>query len=238
MFPIISAQPSFTPLNLYGIKQWVDAVQINQSGISGGKVATWNDLSGLGNDFIQGTGASQPSYLTNQINGLPAISFVGSQSMIASLAASVSRLVAFTIFIVFKYGGSPPGTLLASNVSASDRMTIQKDGSTSLISATYNGTSYTAKSAVFSNTTNAHIVQMKNTIANAVSQWIDNTSSGGGATPSTGAPSSTYILGSNPSAVGFTGLIAEFILLNRATSAAEDAYFNSYLSLKWGVTIA
>ncbi|HTB81291.1 MAG TPA: choice-of-anchor tandem repeat GloVer-containing protein [Opitutaceae bacterium] len=46
---------------------------------SGGFVSTWADQSGLGNNATQGNSSSQPSLVTGQINGLPAVHFNQSQ---------------------------------------------------------------------------------------------------------------------------------------------------------------
>lgn len=54
---------------------WYDANSLSLSDTD--PVSTWDDLSGNGNDAIQGTGTARPLYRTAQINGLPAVVFDG-----------------------------------------------------------------------------------------------------------------------------------------------------------------
>jgi hypothetical protein len=46
----------------------------------GDPVVSWNDLSGLSNDFAQGLPGRQPIYIRNQINGLPSLRFTQAAS--------------------------------------------------------------------------------------------------------------------------------------------------------------
>lgn len=69
-----------------------------------GAISKWNDVSGLGNNAIQNTPSNQPVFLTNLVNGRPAIRFDGTndQLMLGVNPASNS----FTIFAVAKPSAS------------------------------------------------------------------------------------------------------------------------------------
>ncbi len=72
----------FVPTDITGCELWLDASQIG--GLSDGDpVSTWSDGSGNGNDAVQATGGSQPTYKTGIINSLPVVRFATSQYMIA-----------------------------------------------------------------------------------------------------------------------------------------------------------
>jgi len=79
-----------------GLSYWLDASDGSKITLAGSNVTAWADSSPAGVNFAQGTTANQPVYVTNAINGLPAVRFNGtSQKMVASKAANVQ-----TVFII------------------------------------------------------------------------------------------------------------------------------------------
>ncbi len=68
----------FTPSELSGLQGWYRA----DAGVTtvSGAVSQWNDQSGNAHHWSQATSANRPGYATNQINGLPAITFASSLS--------------------------------------------------------------------------------------------------------------------------------------------------------------
>lgn len=64
-------------------------------------VSVWADQSGGGNDLTQASSSLQPSFLTNQLNGYPAVSFDGTDDFMKT-ALIPSLLQPCTVFIVFK----------------------------------------------------------------------------------------------------------------------------------------
>lgn len=63
---------SFLPTDIADLRVWLKAGRI--TGLNDGDaVATWSDLSGNGNDATQATGAKQPLYQTNIVNGEPIV---------------------------------------------------------------------------------------------------------------------------------------------------------------------
>lgn len=77
-FPIpVTFIPStpFDPGTLSGNTLWLDANNAGSITQSGGYVSQWNDLSPTGATFTQANAALQPLYVSNAINGKPALSF-------------------------------------------------------------------------------------------------------------------------------------------------------------------
>jgi hypothetical protein len=71
-----------TPADVTGLRLWLKADAI--TGLSdGAAVATWPDSSGLGNDAGEGTGTFQPTYQTNEVNGLPCVRFDGTDDRLS-----------------------------------------------------------------------------------------------------------------------------------------------------------
>jgi len=72
----------------------------------GDNVTTWLDQSGNSNDLTQGVGGSQPTYETNELNGLPMVKFDGVDFMQVALAGG-ALTQPFSIFVVAKWWAAP-----------------------------------------------------------------------------------------------------------------------------------
>jgi autotransporter-associated beta strand protein len=87
---------SFGPLNEgQGLSYWLDANNASKLTLANTNVTAWADSSTNGVNFAQGTSANQPVYVSNVINGLPALRFSGNQKMVASKTVNAQ-----TVFIV------------------------------------------------------------------------------------------------------------------------------------------
>jgi hypothetical protein len=90
-----------TPADVTGLRLWLKADAI--TGLSdGAAVATWSDSSGLSNDAANSAGASQPTYQTNEVNGLPCVRFDGTDDRLdvanANMLAASNNAAGFTAF--------------------------------------------------------------------------------------------------------------------------------------------
>lgn len=63
-----------TPGNVSGCTLWLNAAFITGKS-NGDSMSSWDDSSGNGITTTQATGARQPTYQTNQVNGLPGVLF-------------------------------------------------------------------------------------------------------------------------------------------------------------------
>ena len=81
---------------LSGLSYWLDAADGSKLSLSGSNVTAWADSGALGVNFTQATAAQQPVYVTNAINGLPAVRFNG----ITNKLTSVKTATCQTVFIV------------------------------------------------------------------------------------------------------------------------------------------
>jgi hypothetical protein len=86
---------------------WLDASDLSTISIGTG-VSEWRDKSGNGRHVSQGTGGTQPTLTQNGLNGLPVLSFNGSQYLTSISAASVWNFLHNTngssIFAVWRAG--------------------------------------------------------------------------------------------------------------------------------------
>ena len=111
------ASGTVNPLPLAGnLKLWVKA----DAGVvldANGKVAQWRDLSGNGNNFIQGTFSARPAKTANDasFNGLPAITFsTTSQLLTLSNSLDGGANSNYTIFTVSRLSGGSNQRLISS----------------------------------------------------------------------------------------------------------------------------
>jgi len=73
---------TFLPTMLPNLTLWLRADSLTN--LDGVKVSSWTDSSGSGNTTTQGTGANQPTFHTNRINLMPAVTFDGSATRMAT----------------------------------------------------------------------------------------------------------------------------------------------------------
>jgi hypothetical protein len=90
-----------TPADVTGLRLWLKADAI--TGLSDGAgIATWSDSSGLGNDAVMAVGGFQPTYQTNEVNGLPCARFDGTDDRMditnANMLAASNNAAGFTAF--------------------------------------------------------------------------------------------------------------------------------------------
>jgi len=109
--------PLWTPAKL-AIDLWLDAADsstlftLNSGGVTpanGGTVGRWQDKSGNSRHITQATLASRPLYQTGSLNGLPAITFDGSNDVLTSSATGAVGKQNITLLVVFRMvtgGGS------------------------------------------------------------------------------------------------------------------------------------
>ena len=79
---------------------WYDASDISTITLNGSKVSQWKDKSGHSGHLIQTTEANQPTYATNQVNGLNVVQFP--EAIDTSMIGATYTHDTFTCYIVAK----------------------------------------------------------------------------------------------------------------------------------------
>jgi hypothetical protein len=99
---------SSTPLTIPGCTLWLDAADTSSITLSGSNVTQWSDKSG--NGLNVSAASSQPTYVTNAVNGLGTLAFNGSQNLTAG-SVTGERLIGNSgncaLFVVMKLNSSP-----------------------------------------------------------------------------------------------------------------------------------
>jgi uncharacterized repeat protein (TIGR01451 family) len=202
---------------------------------NGGSVDFWNDqTSNLTN--VSQTGIARPTYTANGINYNPSLSFNGSQNLVntatTGLTGGDKSILSVAIANVLPSGTTgiigSGGTLNEVDYGyEGGKLNVYENLSNNAVATTANATGSVLLSTA---------IEDNNTFS-----FFNNGTANG--TASTNSSPSTYRLtiGSHNANGGdknfFNGQIAEVIVFDRAISAAERANVESYLAIKYGVTL-
>jgi Secretion system C-terminal sorting domain len=236
------------------IALWLDASQLTLSDGSG--VATWPDLTNNGRNATQATGANQPTFETNELNGLGIVRFNGTTSFMAgSLGPTFNA--PFTLFAVarfaqvnqgaddndyvFDLGAPGPGTL-GTKASISRRRNNDAIARTNRYYS-FQGATPQYGPVINGGLGNVHAFGAVYQLRSPFQQLYYN------GTLSFAAPSTTvvnsngvYHLGrlNNTADVNYflDGDIAEVIVYNSVLSSTQIRIIQSYLAAKWGFVLS
>lgn len=216
---------------------WWDASQIVGL-VNNDPVTTWSDLRGT--YHVSNTLTARPTYLTNQVNGLPAVSFDTTNDVLIYSGAFITGAAARHVFVVGKateaagnnniylqWGAYNPSALFGVgnfvHMNCYNTLWRSTTGAStsafSLVEAQYNG------GAIFT----------------TGKMWLN-----GASVTRTGTTDNTLNTGSTQIDIGNMGmganfyakLIAEILIYGAALSAADRAQVASYLGAKYAITFS
>ncbi len=201
-------------------------------------VLSWLDSSGNNRNATQGTTAHQPIYTDNGLNFNPVIDFDGVNH---DMAANIPSNNTMTIFAVGE--GTYPGTtrnILNLNGGGNGAVTLEQTGATTLQSRYFDGS---APTGVVSTTVADGVPFLLNYdfVAGSNSQLFNAGVTQGTAATNANTLSATLTagIGSHPTNTSrrWNGSIAEVLIYNGAITATERHRIESYLALKYGITL-
>jgi hypothetical protein len=244
-------QAPFKPTDIAGCQLWLDGA--DRTTITGTSAVTqWNDKSGNGyNGTVVNAAVGSPvapSYLTNSINGLPAITMSGTSYFTGSTNVNSTTLTCFFLGnCVFGTGGSSQQRILGLSIPGSDDfsstlrpipLSVISGGTQLLAYRNANMASATVVSGtnfigccIFDGTSN--YMYKDGTLGTQVSSSGTFTTSiyGVGSDAGTQFMGGTSSLGTNC----LVGKIGEMILFNTALTTPQRQQIESYLAQKWGL---
>lgn len=206
---------------------------------SGSNVTQWSDLSGSSpaNDATQGTGADQPTLVTDAVNGLSAVSFDGSSDYL-SLASGLGDLTSgVSIFAVVKPTSTGTATIFTSgNSDPADETSIETLNTQGRFNA-YNsttGSSVTTPTSTFT----VDKFQLFDAVHDGSSDAalaLNTLSAGSGTVQNlTNTSRSLNYVGSDNSLGSFwQGELAELLVYSRVVSDTEKAQIEAYLFARY-----
>lgn len=264
LLTLLRQKGGFSPTDVSGLALWLDASDLSTITHDAGAVSQWDDKSGNGYAFTQGTASEQPTTGATQ-NARNVLTFDGSGNLAASTASDWNFLsdgTQYTIFVVAKPGvvadpNALYGLLCTSRVTAAstgvsllwdDRAagpfnervthTVYDGAGTSVTNNTANGVM--AANAyglitVKSDSQNATAAERSAIDVNNGTVYKANTST---RTPGANAEGALRVGSAVDGSFDFVGGIAEIAIVGRATTSGEDSSMREYLAAKWGVTLA
>lgn len=219
------------PAYISGLTVWLKADAIVGL-VDTDPVATWDDESGNNLDATQSTAGFKPLYRTGIINGLPALSFDGTDDVL-----SLGNLAAFfptaaTLFIVADISDAGYSLVDTSNVDSYWRFSGDGNG--------YLGVFRTARIDGYPMAmpnTGAHLFTVQS--GSAYEVFLDGTSKG--TQSGSYSAGNSYLIGRDNTATAekvLSGYVAEILIYNRGLSSVERGHVNQYVSDKYALTIA
>ncbi len=227
---------SLTAPRSYGgssLRIWLKADAI--SATNGSSVASWTDQSGFGNHF---NNATNITYQTSRINGLPAIRFMHSALSTIGTTTATGLYVdnSASYFIVMKYITNAGGSQTIFNIgSTNGRQFDMTFSPVNVLLGTNNvGWDYTSsftfptEFVAFGSVQNLQV--SKNEIWNGDLK-AELTPANGGASMYGGTPTTSYL-----SAGGTTMEVAELLYFNTFLSQSEVNKIFCYLNTKYNLS--
>lgn len=225
----------FTPSVVSGIVLWVRADSLALA--DGAAVASWADSSNA-NAYAQGTGAAQPLYKNNgtdDINGLPVVTFDGSNDTLTKASASLAITTAASVFVVTRSNtATNDRAFFGAGTGGTDRQFSLQQTGTGFIYYENNGIAFNAFGAGYIANGTPYLVELvKNgaTIKTYVNQVLKRTD-GTGVTITN---ATDIALGSVLATNFYSKDIAEMVIYNAAVSDADRALIEAYLGAKYGL---
>ncbi|MDC1205626.1 hypothetical protein N8083_02145, partial [Candidatus Pacebacteria bacterium] len=239
------------------LELWLKA----DTGVTTGATMTWADQSGSGNDVTQTTAGNQPSYVTaggSLLNFNPITSFDGDDVLFNSTAAFTAGTGAKEVFIVTNSITDAGVALYMGPLVAGDQNNLgfsartNNGNASALLTSGIGGFAAAYEYIHGSPVTSPLIHNYHNGAADVLSDFTLGVNGEAGGTP-TGqdgnndfAPNitGTYLqLGTKRNTGGvnntfITGDLAEVILYATELSSTERTQAQSYLALKYGITLS
>ena len=237
-----------TPTQLSGCVLWLDGNDLDgdgsaegngESGLSGSKVARWDDRSANDNDALQNTDGNRPTFVLVGQNNRPTVRFTGGSKHYMDLIDE-SKLdvgASFTILFVAK---STSGVAFGKGGGYHEVISFSMYGSVKRYrfwNTTGQGTIYLDSS----DTDNAGTFQRRCMAANGSTlQWYVNNVAGNYESQGSHSINNDRAfriggrdIGNPDNMAPFTGDIAELVVYNRTLNATERGQLESYFYDKW-----
>lgn len=218
------------PTDLIGCQLWLKASDI--AGSDGTAVSAWDDASGNARNFVQATGANQPTLKTgaNGINSQNVVRFDGTTDFLTS-SATVENIIdgsAGTAIIVAKIGSALATDAILCDSGANLVYGINATG--------WRVTSEAETENVAVSVSTSYILWAKHDGTNFYTRINRTVWPAGSGDGIVGTLTGTLILGDRTGASEFfTGDIAEIIVFDRVLDEGEATLMRTYLNNKYAI---
>ncbi len=222
------------PGNVCDSKLWITA----DTGVTGTtSVSTWADQSSNNRSIIQGTSPNQPALSSTAINFNPAITFDGSDYFNTSLSINHDSMPDASILAVYRPHIDNAGSVWGEDDGGWDRFLLDHSALNNMVSDGSGGNN-NINNLFVANQTNLSAVLYDNTVSNGSSVFVNGTSEVTFTANHTGTSPNLQIGALGGSNYNFDGDIAELIVYNKLLSTIERQRIESYLAIKYGLSIS
>lgn len=205
-----------------------------------GDVSSWADQSLSGINATQATGASQPDYSANALNFNPGLLFDGTDDFLnTTLDLSAGTMPDVTVFAVYRTMAAAAGAPWGEYDGSQDRLIWNSAGESGDVGS---GAAYEAAAGLFA--TDAVLISTVEYDEDAASGSFVHANGGqllaftANHDPGTSNTFEIGALGDDGVTGVFNGYIYEVIVHSQLHSAQDRNQVESYLAVKYGVTLA
>lgn len=220
---------SFSPPDIAGLLAWYDAGEITSLS-DNDPVATWIDSSASGFNATA-SGVNQPTYQTNEINGLPCVRFDGTNDVMASSYPTSQK--PFTAFAVIKVTDVSDYRCIIGSFT--------NDGIEWRINATSGAQNLDKQATAGIGTSSAAVTNGVWTIVTVTysgsggwAYYFDGVADNSG-TNDVSFSATTALIGAASGVHWFYGDMAEIVCYDTALSGPDLADVHAYLTSKYGL---
>jgi hypothetical protein len=230
---LMGYKPPFFPTDLENCIVWLDNQETDFIKSGSDKVSQWTDKSGLNNHYTQGTGALQPLFVANGINGQNGVYFSNSADNYLERNLGATYPQPFTIITVWNLDATSTGSspVVYDNMPAVGlRVALYWTGNQVGVAGSTFTNAY-AKTRPFG------LVQNMVEHNGASTRVFENGTLKNTVSAGTSSLSSFRLghLSSVGSANRLAGYVCEKIVYSRTLTSGEQAQINTYLNNKYGI---
>lgn len=239
---------NFVPTSLSGCILWLDANDLSTITKDGSNlVSQWNDKSGVGNNAVQATGAKQPTWTTNTLNGKAIVDFQN-KTMTFGGVQFISSTRGFSIFFIQKITAFKTGNnFFCTNTNLAGKPCFAYRSSKSTLQMVNGASIGYFEYAQSTNTTNFHSLQYDYNgsgvgILNAANftLYYDRGTAITASTDVLGpGDGSTTVLGGygDVSDANFNGFnqVAAMVIYNRQLATNERTLMNNWITKQYAI---
>lgn len=220
---------SFNPQTQGTLVNWYDASTLGLS--NGANIVTWTD-SKTGNPNPLTTTGFNPTYATNQQNGLSAASFAAASSQSMTTGGSSASTLPYTLAMVVKVNSlASSRVLMVGSGTTGLLLYLGTDGKMRLYSAASPGINVTASTAISTGAYHLLVVTVSTT---GYAFYIDGAAAGSASGTYSLSGTTTWRLGYNSSGVSYLdGYIGEVQIYSSVLGSGDLSGLYSYIVGKW-----
>jgi hypothetical protein len=210
---------------------WFDAADSSTITTAGGSVSQWNDKSGNARNATQATAAKQPTHSTTGFNGLPGVTFDGTND---SMTHGLNTGGPYSLIAVYKTGAnfqsSYRGIMAVGPVGTTGSMLLMRVSSSFIGSY---GPSPEASTVAYTTGQTVIVIVEDDNTSSSKTFWINGSASG------------TYTQNPEGQAVAHIGglgnqesdmTLAECLALPGIPTTTNRQLVEGYLAHKWALT--